>query len=179
MDRIGRKSFGESASAPRDWYAVQIQPGKQTLACLHLEHQNFVHFAPRIERSRRRAGRAITVREPLFPGYIFAALDLGRDPWRSVNGTIGVSRLVMFGDQPASLPAGFVERMIECSDADQVVSFKSALAPGDKVRIVGGAFDDVTGTLLNADRSTRVIVLINMLSGIRKVEVPRERLIEA
>ena len=161
------------------WFAAQVQPRQEALACLHLGRQDFVHYSPRIARTKCRSRRVLEVREPLFPGYVFGALDLERDRWRSVNSTMGVSRLVMFGEQPAGLPEGFVDDLIARSDAHQVVSFDTPLAAGDAVRIVGGAFDDLTGTLLTADRNARVIVLIELLSGPRRVDVPRARLIAA
>jgi transcription elongation factor/antiterminator RfaH len=163
----------------QQWYAVQVQPRKEALACLHLGRQDFAHFAPRIARTRHRAGRVLDVREALFPGYVFVSLDVTRDSWRSVNGTIGVSRLVMFGDTPACLPAGFVEGLATRSDAHGVVDFDAPLAEGDAVRIVGGALDDVTGILLSGDRHARVMVLVDLLSGPRRVQVPRARLIAA
>ncbi len=163
----------------QQWYAVQVQPRKEALACLHLERQGFSHFSPRIARTRLRAGRIMVLREALFPGYVFVALDLERDRWRSINGTIGVSRLVMFGDAPAILPEGFVEELSTRADDDGVVDFDRPLKAGDAVRIVGGALDDVTGTLLSADAQARVMVLVDLLSGPRRVQVPRVRLIAA
>jgi transcriptional antiterminator RfaH len=163
----------------RQWFAVQVQPRKESLACLHLARQDFVHFAPRVSRTRRCAGRTLTLSEPLFPGYVFAALDLAQEPWRSINGTIGVARLVAFGDQPVPLPAGFVEALVGRSDSEGVVGFEAPLAPGDAVRIVGGALDDMVGTLVSADRHTRVMVLVELLSGPRRVQLPRTRLIAA
>ena len=163
----------------QQWYAVQVKPRKEALACLHLGRQDFAHFAPQIARTRCRAGRVIYAREALFPGYVFISLDVACDSWRSVNGTIGVSRLVTFGDMPAPLPAGFVEGLATRSDADGVVNFDTTLAVGDAVRIVGGALDDVNGILLSGDRNSRVMVLIDLLSAPRRVKVQRARLIAA
>ncbi|WP_394729443.1 transcription termination/antitermination NusG family protein [Altererythrobacter sp. GH1-8] len=168
-----------AASGSADWFAVQVQPRREKLACLHLERQGFAWFSPSLKRMKARAGRTVAVREALFPGYVFVRLDMARDRWRSINGTIGVSRLVMFGDMPARLPDGFIDGLIARQDEDGVVAFDSAMKPGDQVRIVGGALDDVTGALLTGDGPARVMVLIDLLSGPRRVSVPRERLIAA
>jgi transcription antitermination factor NusG len=48
-------------------------------------------FLPLREKTWRHAHRIEVRRVPFFPGYLFVALDLDHDQWRSVNGTIGVS----------------------------------------------------------------------------------------
>jgi transcriptional antiterminator RfaH len=175
-DQQQSRETGASGSA---WYVAQVQPQREKLAAFHLERQGFIPFSPIIVHRRARAGRTIAVREPLFPGYNFVRFDRGRDAWRSINGTIGVSRLVMFGDEPARLPEGLVEGLIELHDDNEGITFDSDLRVGAGVRIVGGAFDNMVGTLFTADSQSRVTVLLDMLSGPRKVSVPRERLIEA
>ena len=100
-----------NAAAAQRWYAAQVQPRKERLALIHLQRQHFVTHCPVVTRRRQLRGRSVTGSEPLFPGYVFLELDCGRDPWRSVNGTIGVSGVVNFGIRPAALPAGFVEQL--------------------------------------------------------------------
>jgi hypothetical protein len=43
-----------------------------------------------------------------FPRYLFIRVDLTRYHWHSVNGTFGVSRLVMQGELPDAVPRGIV-----------------------------------------------------------------------
>jgi transcription elongation factor/antiterminator RfaH len=158
------------------WYAAQVQPRKERLALIHLARQNFVTHCPAVTRTRRLRGRSVSVSEPLFPGYVFVALDCGRDPWRSVNGTIGVSRLVSFGTQPAALPAGFIEQLQRLAGEGGEVRFDDAPNQGDAVRIVGGPFDDLCGTLASGGSRERVTVLLQLLSGELKVSLPRASL---
>jgi transcriptional antiterminator RfaH len=37
---------------------------------------------------------------PLFPGYLFVAFDIGKDGWRKVNSTYGITRIVTLGNAP-------------------------------------------------------------------------------
>jgi transcription antitermination factor NusG len=67
-----------------------------------------------------------TVEAPFFPRYQFIVLDLARHQWHSVNGTIGVSRLVMCGDRPHPVPPGVVEAVIEAADARGVLQLGQA-----------------------------------------------------
>jgi transcription antitermination factor NusG len=38
-----------------------------------------------------------------FPAYLFVRFDLTKDRWRSVNGTLGVSRLVGSENRPTAI----------------------------------------------------------------------------
>lgn len=168
---------GNGTVPHRRWCAVQVQARREKLALQHLQRQHFKTFCPYLEKVKSKGGRTSLVREPLFPGYLFVSLDLEWDTWRSINGTIGVSKLVMLGDRPAHLPVGFVETLQANIDENGTVTFEEALNPGDHVRVLGGAFDSITGTLVSADRQSRVMILVDLLSGPRKVSIPRSQLI--
>ena len=71
--------------------------------------QSFGVYLPRYTKMRRHARKIEAVARPLFPRYLFVALDLARDRWRSIQSTFGVVGLVMSGEQPAPLPTDVVE----------------------------------------------------------------------
>lgn len=161
------------------WYVAQTQPKKERLAREQLERQEFVSFLPMVKRLRKGAVGAQYASKPLFPGYIFVAFDLERERWRSINGTIGLRQLVSFGDQPAALPDGFTEALMRRTGKDENCPLEGHLEDGAPVRVVGGIFDDLTGTLLAARPQERVVVLLDLLSGPRKVQLQRSQLIRA
>src|ERR1700752_477013 len=80
------------------WYAVHTLPFAEARAELQLQRQEFRTFQPKRHKTVRHARKLSTVEAPFFPRYLFIVLDLARHQWRSVNATIGVSRLVMRGD---------------------------------------------------------------------------------
>src|SRR3546814_15823665 len=84
------------------WYVAQTQAQGEERARLNLERQGFRTYLPRYRRERRHARRRDVVKAPLFPGYIFIELDLEQSPWRSINGTFGVTRLVCHPHTPAA-----------------------------------------------------------------------------
>lgn len=167
----------QRAEGAQRWYAAQVQPRKEQLALAHLRRQHFVTYCPTIERTRRSRNQSVSAAEPLFPGYVFVALDCQREPWRSINGTIGVLRLVSFGLQPAMMPRGFVEQLQNLADGDGQVRFEEVLQPGAGVRIIGGPFDGLCGSLASSGARERVTVLLQMLAGETKVTLPRASLI--
>src|SRR5262244_81166 len=93
------------------WYAVHTLPFAEARAERHLQRQEFRTFQPKRHKTIRHSRKLSTVEAPFFPRYLFIVLDLSRHQWRSVNGTIGVSRLVMRGDQPHPVPPGVVEAL--------------------------------------------------------------------
>ena len=96
-----------SESAPSDgerWYAVQTLQYAEKRAQAQLEQQKFRTFLPKRRKTIRHARKLSTVTAAFFPGYLFVLLDLNRDRWRSVNGTFGISTLVMAGELPCPVP---------------------------------------------------------------------------
>ena len=122
-------------------------------------------FLPRLLRSRRHARKFETILAPLFPRYMFIALDLRRDRWRSVNGTFGVDRLLMRAGEPEPVPHGLVEQLSEAAAADGVVRCGPALTPGQNIRVTAGPFAELMGTLDQLDDQGRVRVLLDILGG--------------
>lgn len=161
------------------WYAVHTQSRKEKLALNHLERQGFDSFCPYHRVSKRSGKKYSDTLLPFFPNYLFVRMDLAQDRWRSVNGTVGVRRLVQFGGSgaPDPMPVGLVERFQELSVGNGEISFTQNLSPGDRVRISEGPFAEMYGTLVRADGLERVTILLNILSGETKVELDRRSLV--
>ena len=83
------------------WYIARTLPQRELQAAKQLANQDFRAFVPRYWKNRRHARRVETISAPLFPRYIFVILDRSRDRWRSINGTLGVERLLMQGAAPS------------------------------------------------------------------------------
>ena len=111
------------------WYVIHTQPRAERLAERHLAEQGFRVFVPKTVRTTRHARRVQQSLVPLFPRYIFVTLDLTRDRWYPINGTVGVSRLITAADRPLQLPVGFVEEIIA---AGGFVSVNTGSAPDGK-----------------------------------------------
>jgi transcription elongation factor/antiterminator RfaH len=159
------------------WYVVHTQPHREGRAQAHLADQGFRTFLPRHRKTVRHARKLKTVSAPLFPRYLFVVLDLGRDRWRSVNGTFGVLRLVSGEESPTPVPPGIVESMASGCGADGHLDLGKSLAIGDRVRVLAGPFADCIGKLSRIDGAGRVRVLLNLLGGEVPVSIAPEALI--
>jgi transcriptional antiterminator RfaH len=172
---IGGIDPASQGGPERRWYAVKSHPRKEAFALQHLERQGFGTYLPLVSEIVRLRTRTQTVKKPFFPGYLFVALNLDVDRWRSVNGTLGVTGLVSFGERPAPTPRGLVERLRELTASSGELSFDDELQPGAAVRVVGGPMDRFIGVFQGQDAGSRVRVLLTMLSREVSVSVPRSQ----
>jgi transcriptional antiterminator RfaH len=156
------------------WYVVHTQAQGESRADLNLRRQGFVTYLPRYLRSRRHARRTETVVRPLFPRYLFVALDVACDRWRAVQSTFGVSNLVVIGNDPVPLPDGVVDeiRAREGVQGYVKLGLPAGVRPGSPVRLVDGIFADYLGVLERLADDRRVAVLLNLLGREVRVFVP-------
>ncbi|MER9872478.1 transcription termination/antitermination NusG family protein [Mesorhizobium sp. M0195] len=156
----------EPTAAPATrWYAASVFPGKEHVAERHLRIQGFQPFVPRCEKTVRHARRLETRVAAYFPGYMFIALDVALQRWRSINGTFGVRSLVMQGDRPLPVPSGLVERFIALTGRHGLLDFSGGLAAGASVRILSGPFAEMIGRLDRLDPAGRARVLVAIING--------------
>jgi transcriptional antiterminator RfaH len=110
------------------------------------------------------------VQAPLFPRYLFVAIDVTAQRWRSIHSTIGVTRLVCRGDEPVAAAPGVVEALRQREDDNGLIRLERKLfAAGDKVRVLEGAFADCLGLYEGINDAQRVAILLDLLG--RKVRV--------
>jgi transcription antitermination factor NusG len=116
-----------------------------------------------ITRAVRHARKSTLVRVPLFPGYLFVSLDTSRDRWRSINGTIGVTRIITNGDSPVPVPRGVVEAIQARMDDNGVVERSESLACGQAVKVCDGPFVDFVGRIEHINGPERVRILLELM----------------
>lgn len=171
----------DSSIAPDDrqagrarWFVVKSLPRKELLAKQHLQRQEFETYLPLLASSvtTLRATGATRL-AAFFPGYLFVRLDLSKDRWRSVNGTIGVSSILQTGGMPTPVPLGLVELLQTRTSATGQLGFEDQFAPGAAIRIVGGPFDRLFGVFQALDGEGRARVLLEIMGRPIAVSLPR------
>lgn len=153
------------------WYVVQTQPHAEARAAAHLCRQGFDIYLPRYLKRRRHARRIETVVAPLFPRYMFVAVDIAVQRWRAIQSTVGVSRLVSNGDRPAAVADGVVDGLKRREDERGFIELdrRPRFAPGDRIRVVDGAFSACLGLFERITDGERVAILLDLLG--RRVRV--------
>jgi transcriptional antiterminator RfaH len=148
---------------------VQTKPGQEDKAAFNLRRQGYGVYLPKYVRLRRHARKTESVVRPLFSGYLFVAVDAGRQGWRSINSTLGVARLVAAADTPIAVPEAVIEGLRAREGKDGCVRLEPQrhLKNGDKVRVTEGVFESFLGLYEGLTESERALVLIDFLG--RKV----------
>lgn len=145
------------------WCVIHTQPRGEKRAEQNLRLQGYSIFAPFIAKRVRHARRFKSVQIPLFPRYIFVELDMSRDPWRSINGTGGVSKLVTVNDRPVPLPDGLVDALMESDLCNQQTAALAIFRVDEPVLINDGPFADLIGRIERIDDKGRVQVLLEIM----------------
>ena len=136
---------------------------------------------PTVKEVSTRNGRKTTITRKLFPGYVFAELDLysnyrkrerNEAVWSFVNGLDGVIGF-LGGDYPRPMTEEEIANVRAAAGDDaarqlQKVSFE----PGEPVKIVSGAFMGNEGTVQSVDPDRkRLVVAVSIFGGDTPVEL--------
>ncbi|CAK0778251.1 transcriptional antiterminator RfaH [uncultured Gammaproteobacteria bacterium] len=157
-----------------DWYVVHTHPNAENKVIVNLRRQGFDPYLPLFRKRRSHAGKVDEVLRPLFPRYLFVAIDLATQRWRAILSTFGVVGLLRHGDVPTAVPRGVVDEIRNherrgdyCESAVRV-----RMQLGQQVRVANGAFANMVGRFQGMDDAERVTLLLEMMGGEVRVRVP-------
>lgn len=167
-----------SAAAPA-WYVAYTKPRQERAALEQLQRQDFEVYLPlfRIFRKPGRqaaaeaAGIAV-VHEPMFPRYLFLRPTRATQSLSVVRSTVGISRLVMFGQQPATLADEAIrsirqaESLRETAPLDRISPYQAGMA----VRLLDPALGGVQALVQSVSKD-RVTLLLEILGRPQSVQV--------
>jgi transcriptional antiterminator RfaH len=157
------------------WCVAHTQPLKELVAKHHLLDQGYKVYLPRFKKIIRHARKVEEKLAPLFPRYIFVGMDLESARWRSVNGTRGVSHLLMSNDlNPAKIPTPIIDDLRDQEIGEGIVSVASLarFVKGEKVRILDGALKDQMAIFESMDDTSRVQLLLRFMGKDMKMTLP-------
>jgi transcriptional antiterminator RfaH len=163
------------------WHAVLTQQHSESRAEFNLVRQGYEVYLPRLRTTLRHARRVESVLRPLFPRYLFVALNPQRDGWRPILSTFGVASLVRFAETPADVPAALIDAL-RAREVDGVHAEAPAAASwkiGDKLRVFTGAFGDMVGKLESMSGFDRVALLLEVMGREVRVTLPADMLEKA
>jgi transcriptional antiterminator RfaH len=157
-----------------EWYAVRSKPRREAYAQAELCRRGVKTFLPRIlEPGRLRDEPSIG---PLFPGYLFAQVDLSTH-YNRVIWAPGVRGFVAFGDAPAAVGDDVIEFLQQRCGETGIVRALPAFHDGEIVRVRRGPLCGLVGVVQGAvNGRRRVQVLMELLRRRTQVSVPIELL---
>ncbi len=171
----------KNPSKPMRWYVVNTYSGQENRAKLNLLEraesnglwdeigdvliptENVMEF---VKGQRRTSTRKF------YPGYMFVQMALTDKTLSLLKNTPKITGF-LGGKRPSPVPEreirGIRESMNPTKEAPRT---KAQYAVGQKIRIVDGAFANTTTTVeeVSPDKE-KLVVLVSMLGGMRKVEL--------
>jgi transcriptional antiterminator RfaH len=156
------------------WACARLEPRRERLALHCLGLAGFETYFPRLREHRRISGRKVLVTPPLFSGYCFLTIE---SQWHAARWTAGVSTLIMNGAGPAHVPDSVIAE-IRSRERGGLVELprREDFRTGEAVRVTQGPFAGQLGLYAGQRPHERVLVLLALLGGEQRVELPKDAL---
>ncbi len=162
------------------WQALHVrsQHERKVRDALH-DRLNLETYLPVYEERSRWTDRTKVIERCLFPGYVFAQVEVDENPAlrRKVVQLAGVARIL------GRIPHGEIEGIRKLLASGLPISPHPYLAPGDRleagrrVRIERGALAGYEGTVIRMKGLYRIVVSIDMLRRSVAAELDTDALV--
>ena len=147
------------------WYAIHSKPRQEERALDNLQRQGFEAWLPMLTVEKVLRGKLANVTEPMFSRYLFIRLDTEQTNWSPIRSTLGVSRLVSFGNRPAVV----ADELIQALQTVPQRAPERLFQPGQTIKIVSGPLKGIEGIFQQAAGEHRAMVLIDLLNKQHRV----------
>jgi transcriptional antiterminator RfaH len=146
------------------WFLLHTKPRRELIALTNLERQGYTCYLPMMTVEKIRRNKAETIKEAMFPRYLFIHLDTDcqGQSWAPIRSTFGVSQIVRFGDQLATVQPQLVEHLRN-SELNQTI--EPLFKPGDKVTILNGPFAGIEAIYQTTNPEKRALILLEILAS--------------
>ncbi len=152
----------------QNWYVIRTKAGDENRAERNLLNQEIETFLPLFKNHYYRNGKMIETIKPLFPGYLFAKLDLGLH-FTKVRWTRGVSRILGNREGPVPISEQVVLTIRGRVGKDNLIELKDEIKEGDLVQVTSGPLKHLIGVFQKRmSGKDRVKILLNLIG----VDVP-------
>ncbi len=153
------------------WYATYCRSNFEGLVARQLERSAVETYWP---HRPRKGWQGRIAQDSVFPGYLFARLDLAVQDTRPVLDIPQVVRILGFlPGQPVAIPDSEIETIRIMVDSPLPLTVATGLIhPGDQVRVRRGPLRGSEGVVAFEGRKCRLVVVIAMLG--QSVSVPMD-----
>ena len=169
----------DGGARTQHWHVIRSKPRAESTARAQLERQGFRVYFPQLVKPARVRGRWLDRIEPLFPRYLFLALDAHTQSLSPARSTLGVSNIVRFGNDYATVTHDVIEGLIRRADPQTGLHRleQPVFRYGGHVRILEGPFERLEGVFERYEGEERALILLDLLGRTTRVRVPLDVLI--
>lgn len=145
------------------WYVARTKMHREVATAQVLAQRGLEVYLPMLPPSSRRRSRS-AVREPLFPGYLFARLDLYSNAWLSARSAPGIAYFLGGDEAPAAIPDELIDEIRARADGASFAQRRPTFVPGQAVVIRHGPFSGLKAIFeSNQSGRGRVRVLLEIV----------------
>jgi len=144
-----------------NWYLIYTKPNQEERARSNLQNQEFSVFLPILSYDEKEG----VYFEKMFPRYLFVLPSKQDINWSKINSTRGVSYIVTFNNQPATLSSDVIRSLKKSCNKDGIYKQINQLndyKKGDKVQISKGTLSGYEGIFLLKKAKDRVSILMQL-----------------
>lgn len=150
------------------WYAAYTAPRHEKKVAEYLVAREVEHFLPLYSIAKRwKDGSRVTVKEPLFPNYVFVRIPMRRRV--QVLGVPGV--LWMVGAKKPEPLADEEIEVLRSALPSRKFEPHPFLAVGNKVRVCRGPLVGAVGVVARVKNELRLVITLDLLMRSVAVEV--------
>ena len=149
------------------WFAVATKPRLEQVAEVNLTRQGYRAVLPLMEVRKRRQNKWILATEPLFSGYLFVQLELGKDNLAPIRSTLGCRDLVRVGSGLVPVPDAIMTPLLSLNSS--LKTSDVLFSEGDEIAIAAGPFAGLQGVFKVASGKDRAEVFIALLGKERSI----------
>ncbi|BAF69377.1 transcription termination/antitermination protein NusG [Nitratiruptor sp. SB155-2] len=142
------------------WYAIQVYSGSEKAVKKAIENlaeeENLKDrikevVVPTEDVIEVKSGKKKITERSIYPGYVFANMDLDIDLWQKIQSLPKVSRFIGESKKPTPISEADVRKIMEKAEKKGAPKPKISYEPGEMVRITEGPFANFTGVVEEYD----------------------------
>lgn len=149
------------------WHVLHVRPRREKKMADCCAKHGVEHYLPLREETKVYPRRKVTVRKPVFPGYVFA--EFAPTDRATLLQSNHIARILVVEDQPSFLHQ--LEQVRKALQADPTLGACAAFEQGKKVRITGGPFMGLEGVVQTRKGTARVLLNVEMIGQAVALEV--------
>jgi transcriptional antiterminator NusG len=163
-----------------NWYVIQVMTGNEQIICRDLteilDKSLYEHcFVPMSERQHRKDGKFISLREPLFPGYLFIISDFIDDISIALWKISKFKRILRTGSSFVPMEPEEVNAFSALVDEAFNITMSKGFIIGDAITVTEGPLKGYEGSIKKIDRHKRMaFVELPFLGKEIRVRIPLE-----
>ena len=157
------------------WIAIRSKPRSEKIVSNELNRKGIESFLPLIKKHQQWSDRKKWVEFPLFPGYLFARIELKDSIF--ILSTQGVNTIVKFGDKIITIDDKVLNSIKLALEGGYDLHPMKYFTIGDQVKVIDGPMKGAKGVVETKQKNkNRLVIKIDALQQAVAVHINSEYL---